>query len=114
MPNNRRGFGGVKYVYYEDSSGNYSESFQSEGWPTVAADVPVGGLYRSGNDLKVVAATGANLLTSNAGFELGNTTGWTIPAGITNTINSVASLVAEGPNRSMCLFQANTTGPTAR
>lgn len=95
MPNNRRGFGGVEYIFGEDASENYWESFRANHWPTDPTVVPVGGLWRSGTTMKVVAPSDTELL-SNAGFEAGTLTSWTVDGSITTLLSTTVDTFVEG------------------
>ncbi len=66
MPNNRRGFGGVEYVFYEEDE-IYFESLRSVNWPTSPDKLKVGGIWRDGTTLRTVIL-GDNLLV-NGDFE---------------------------------------------
>ncbi len=67
MPNNRSGYGGLKYVVRE-IDGVYVESLQSFNWPTSPDGWPVGTLWLDGTGLRAVTL-GDELLT-NGDFEL--------------------------------------------
>lgn len=95
MPRNRWGFGGEEYIVGEDSNGNYWESFRANHWPTDPTVVPVGGLWRSGTVMHVVAPSDTELL-ANAGFEAGTLTSWTVDGSITTLLSTTVDTFVEG------------------
>lgn len=113
MPNNRRGFGGVEYIYGEDANENYWESMRANHWPTDPTAVPVGGLWRDGTSMKVVAPSDTELL-SNPGFNASTLTNWTVGGSITASLSTYADTFVEGtkslyasfPNTGEYVYQA--------
>jgi len=110
MPNNRRGFGGLEYIFGEVDD-VYWESIKVNNWPTSPDLVPVGGVWRDGNLLKVVYQSATELLP-NGGFEEG-TDEWTIPgSGATGVIDDNPGFFVEGAQSLYCEFADHTAGIT--
>jgi hypothetical protein len=106
MPNNRRGFGGIEYLAYENANGEYFETFKFLNPPRSGDELPVGGIYvdASGN-VKMVQASATNLL-ANGGFESGMT-GWTISGSVSASINTDPAYCAEGAQSLNALFPSS-------
>lgn len=102
MPNNKRGFGGIKFYAYADANGDAYDTIVLYDIPTSGADLPVGGVWRSGSTLKIVAPSGTELLT-NAGFEAATITGWTVNS-VTATLSTAADTFVEGVKSLRCVF----------
>jgi hypothetical protein len=106
MPNNKRGFGGVRFLSFQGSDGEWYETIQLYDVPTSSTDLPVGGVWRDGNVLKIVDREGTELLT-NPGFEDATIFPWGKHS-VTATLWTQEDDVVEGLKSVSCIFTLST------
>lgn len=90
MPNNRRGYGGVKSYAWTAANGEAYDTLVLYDIPDEIDNVPIGGLWKDGNTIKIVGPDGTELLTNGA-FETGSLSPWTTSSATWSSISSAGN-----------------------
>lgn len=90
MPNNRRGYGGVKSYAWTAANGEAYDTLVLYDIPDEIDNVPIGGLWKDGNVIKIVGPDGSELLTNGA-FETGSLSPWVASSSTWSSITSAGN-----------------------